>query len=79
MGTPGEFPIMVKENGMTYAVHLNDGAMTGIFLDQREVRLAIRERYANNTDMLNTFSYTGAFSVAAALGGANEAIHEDGR
>ncbi len=70
MGTPGEFPIMVKENGMTYAVHLNDGAMTGIFLDQREVRLAIRERYANNTDMLNTFSYTGAFSVAAALGGA---------
>ena len=55
MGTPGEFPIMVKENGMTYAVHLNDGAMTGIFLDQREVRLAIRERYANNTDMLNTF------------------------
>ncbi|KOY83520.1 class I SAM-dependent rRNA methyltransferase [Lysinibacillus macroides] len=70
MGTPGEFPIMVKENGMTYAVHLNDGAMTGIFLDQRDVRLAIRERYANQTNMLNTFSYTGAFSVAAALGGA---------
>ena len=40
------------------------------FPDQREVRLAIRERYASNTDMLNTFSYTGAFSVAAALGGA---------
>ena len=70
MGTPGEFPIIILENGMSYAVHLNDGAMTGIFLDQREVRLAIRERYADHRNMLNTFSYTGAFSVAAALGGA---------
>ncbi|MFJ7886893.1 class I SAM-dependent rRNA methyltransferase [Lysinibacillus xylanilyticus] len=70
MGTPGEFPIIVTENGMNYAVNLNDGAMTGIFLDQREVRLAIRERYADGKNMLNTFSYTGAFSVAASLGGA---------
>ncbi|MCY9549419.1 class I SAM-dependent rRNA methyltransferase [Lysinibacillus xylanilyticus] len=70
MGTPGEFPIIVMENGMNYAVNLNDGAMTGIFLDQREVRLAIRERYADGKNMLNTFSYTGAFSVAASLGGA---------
>ncbi|MFC9540092.1 class I SAM-dependent rRNA methyltransferase [Lysinibacillus sp. NPDC056959] len=70
MGTPGEFPIIVSENNMNYAVNLNDGAMTGIFLDQREVRLAIRERYAEGKNMLNTFSYTGAFSVAAALGGA---------
>ncbi|GAB0168085.1 class I SAM-dependent rRNA methyltransferase [Lysinibacillus sp. CTST325] len=70
MGTPGEFPIIVSENNMNYAVNLNDGAMTGIFLDQREVRLAIRERYSDSKNMLNTFSYTGAFSVAAALGGA---------
>lgn len=70
MGTPGEFPIIILENCMSYAVHLNDGAMTGIFLDQREVRLAIRERYADHRNMLNTFSYTGAFSVAAVLGGA---------
>jgi len=70
MGTPGEFPIIIKENSMNYAVNLNDGAMTGIFLDQREVRLAIRERYADGKNMLNTFSYTGAFSVAASLGGA---------
>ncbi|MGE7689525.1 class I SAM-dependent rRNA methyltransferase [Lysinibacillus sp. NPDC097214] len=70
MGTPGEFPIIVLENSIKYAVNLNDGAMTGIFLDQREVRLAIRERYSEGKNMLNTFSYTGAFSVAAALGGA---------
>ncbi len=77
MGTPGEFPLIVKENGMNYAVHLNDGAMTGIFLDQREVRLAIRERYSKAKTVLNTFSYTGAFSVAAALGGAMKTTSVD--
>ncbi|GEN87884.1 MULTISPECIES: class I SAM-dependent rRNA methyltransferase [Oceanobacillus] len=69
-GTRGEFPLMVKENGMNYAVYLNDGAMVGIFLDQRDVRKALRDRYAKGKHVLNTFSYTGAFSVAAALGGA---------
>ena len=77
MGTPGEFPIIIKENGMNYAVNLNDGAMTGIFLDQREVRQAIRERYAKDRNMLNTFSYTGAFSIAAALGGATKTTSVD--
>ena len=42
------------------------------FLDQREVRKAIRDRYANGKNVLNTFSYTGAFSVFAAVGGADE-------
>ncbi|MFC3041709.1 class I SAM-dependent rRNA methyltransferase [Virgibacillus xinjiangensis] len=69
-GERGDFPIFIKENGMNYAVDLNDGAMVGIFLDQREVRKAIRDTYATGRNVLNTFSYTGAFSVAAALGGA---------
>lgn len=69
-GTRGEFPIIVKENNIHYAVDLNDGAMSGIFLDQRDVRKAIRDKYAEGKQVLNTFSYTGAFSVAAALGGA---------
>lgn len=69
-GEPGDFPILVKENGMHFAVDLNDGAMTGVFLDQRDVRKAIRDKYAEGKNVLNTFSYTGAFSVAAALGGA---------
>lgn len=69
-GERGEFPLIVKENGMNYAVYLNDGAMTGIFLDQRDVRRTIKEKYAKGKTVLNTFSYTGAFSVAAALGGA---------
>ena len=69
-GEKGEFPLIVMENGMNYAVDLNDGAMTGIFLDQRNVRKALRDNYSMDKTVLNTFSYTGAFSVAAALGGA---------
>ncbi|WP_152656026.1 class I SAM-dependent rRNA methyltransferase [Oceanobacillus sp. CFH 90083] len=76
-GTRGEFPLIVKENGMNYAVYLNDGAMVGIFLDQRDVRKALRDKYANGKHVLNTFSYTGAFSVAAALGGASKTTSVD--
>ena len=67
-GERGEFPITILENGIKYSVDLNDGAMTGIFLDQREVRKTIRDKYAKDKHVLNTFSYTGAFSVAAAMG-----------
>lgn len=76
-GERGEFPLIVKENGINFAVYLNDGAMTGIFLDQRDVRNAIKERYAQGKTVLNTFSYTGAFSVAAALGGAMKTTSVD--
>lgn len=69
-GERANFPLIVKENGINYAVYLNDGAMVGIFLDQRNVRKTIRDKYAKGKTVLNTFSYTGAFSVAAALGGA---------
>lgn len=76
-GERGEFPLIVKENGVNFAVYLNDGAMTGIFLDQREVRNTIKEKYAQDKTVLNTFSYTGAFSVAAALGGAMKTTSVD--
>ena len=77
MGERAEFPLIIKENGMNYAVNLNDGAMTGIFLDQRNVRGLIRNKYAHNKTILNTFSYTGAFSVAALYGGAKKTINVD--
>ncbi|MYL43376.1 class I SAM-dependent rRNA methyltransferase [Virgibacillus salexigens] len=76
-GKRGEFPITVMENGVRYAVYLNEGAMVGVFLDQRDVREAIRDRYAKGKHVLNTFSYTGAFSVAAALGGAEKTTSVD--
>ncbi|MFC0272914.1 class I SAM-dependent rRNA methyltransferase [Metabacillus herbersteinensis] len=69
-GERGDFPIIVKENGVNFSVYLDDGAMVGVFLDQREVRRTIRDHYANGKTVLNMFSYTGAFSVFAALGGA---------
>lgn len=76
-GTRGEFPIVVKENGMNYAVYLNDGAMVGVFLDQRQVRKVIRDKYSKGKNVLNTFSYTGAFSVAAVQGGAVKTTNVD--
>lgn len=77
MGTRAEFPLLVKENGVTFAVYLNDGAMTGIFLDQKDVRKTIRDKYSKGKSVLNTFSYTGAFSVYAALGGASKTTSVD--
>ncbi|MGG4168214.1 class I SAM-dependent rRNA methyltransferase [Rossellomorea vietnamensis] len=70
-GTRPSFPLLVKENGVQFAIYLNDGAMVGVFLDQREVRKRIRDAYSDGKRVLNTFSYTGAFSVYAALGGAS--------
>ncbi|EJS78033.1 class I SAM-dependent rRNA methyltransferase [Bacillus cereus] len=76
-GERGEFPLIVKENGVNFAVYLNDGAMVGVFLDQRNVRKQIRDKYAKGRTMLNIFSYTGAFSVFAALGGASKTTSVD--
>ncbi|QTC43075.1 class I SAM-dependent rRNA methyltransferase [Bacillus sp. V3] len=76
-GDRPSFPLLVKENGVQFAIYLNDGAMVGVFLDQREVRKRIRDEYADGKKVLNTFSYTGAFSVFAALGGAAETTSVD--
>lgn len=63
-------PLLIKENNVTYATYLNEGLMTGIFLDQRDVRSRLTDTFASGKTVLNTFSYTGAFSVASAMGGA---------
>ena len=76
-GEKAEAPILVKENGINFAIYLDDGAMVGVFLDQRNVRKAIRDKYAKGKTVLNTFSYTGAFSVAAALGGSTKTTSVD--
>ncbi|UXR78952.1 MULTISPECIES: class I SAM-dependent rRNA methyltransferase [unclassified Staphylococcus] len=66
IGEAPEFPIIIEENFTFYNVHLDDGPMTGIFLDQKEVRKKIRDYYSAERQVLNLFSYTGAFSVIAA-------------
>lgn len=70
-------PLVIKENGVRYATYLNEGLMTGIFLDQKEVRGALIDGLALGKTVLNMFSYTGAFSVAAAMGGALETTSVD--
>jgi 23S rRNA (cytosine1962-C5)-methyltransferase len=70
-------PLIVKENDANFAIYLDDGAMVGVFLDQKEVRKVIRDKYAKGKTILNTFSYTGAFSVFAALGGATKTTSVD--
>ena len=67
----------VLENGVVYQVFMNDGLMTGIFLDQHEVRGSLVDGLAMGKSLLNMFSYTAAFSVAAAMGGASETTSVD--
>lgn len=69
--------LIILENGIRYAVYLNDGWMTGIFLDQRNVRGKIMEEWGMGRTVLNTFSYTGAFSVAASMAGAVKTVNVD--
>jgi 23S rRNA (cytosine1962-C5)-methyltransferase len=76
-GIPTASPeIEVREEGMPCLVRLGDGLSTGIFLDQRPNRRLVRE-IANGAHVLNLFSYTCAFSVAAALGGAARTVSVD--
>lgn len=63
-------PFTIRENGIHYRVSFESGYSQGIFLDQRDNRRNVRERCRAGDTVLNTFAYTGAFSVAAALGGA---------
>ena len=72
---PETFTIL--ENGVKYSAFMNDGLMTGIFLDQHEVRDALINELGLGKRVLNMFSYTAAFSVAAAMGGAIETTSVD--
>lgn len=60
----------ILETGIRFELSLQAGYSQGIFLDQRENRRILRERVQPGQRILNTFSYTCAFSVVAALAGA---------
>lgn len=62
-------PLEVLEHGMHLLVDVWRGQKTGLFLDHRESRRAVR-RVAEGMRVLNLYGYTGGFSVAAGLGGA---------
>lgn len=59
-----------QENGVHYEISFQSGYSQGIFLDQRDNRKTLLEKNLTGQKILNTFAYTGAFSVCAALAGA---------
>jgi 23S rRNA (cytosine1962-C5)-methyltransferase len=73
-----EGPITIRENGIAYEVDLRVGQKTGLYLDQRENRVAAA-KYLGGRRVLDMFCYTGGFAMAAAkLGGASEVLAVDG-
>ncbi len=75
-GRAAQMPLTVSENGLLYNVDWEHGQKTGFFLDQRVNRDLVR-RYARGRNVLNTFCYTGGFSVNAFAGGAAEVCSID--
>ena len=67
---------VVLENGLKFKVNWEEGQKTGFFIDQRVNRDLVRQ-YSRGRKVLNTFCYTGGFSVAALAGGAKEVVSID--
>lgn len=76
VGPAREQPIEFIEHGMKFTSDVVHGQKTGFFLDQRENRRAMRQ-LCNGASVLNVFSYTGGFSVAAGVGGAKRVMSID--
>ena len=67
---------IVNENGLKYHIQLGKSQNTGLFLDMRNGRDWVRH-HAEGKRVLNLFSYTCAFSVAALAGGARHVVNFD--
>jgi 23S rRNA (cytosine1962-C5)-methyltransferase len=72
----GEPAATISESGLRFRVNPAEGQKTGFFLDQRENRRLART-LAPNRRVLNLFSYSGAFGVYAAAGGAASVTNVD--
>lgn len=74
----GEMPgqCLALESGARYALNFSTNQNIGFFLDARPGREWLRERAAGRR-VLNLFSYTCSFSVAALLGGAEHVVNID--
>ena len=69
-------PVVIRERGIRFGVDVRRGQKTGFFLDQRENRALVR-RLSAGASVLNCFSFSGGFSVNAALGGASRVFSVD--
>jgi 23S rRNA (cytosine1962-C5)-methyltransferase len=72
---PPEF-LQIEENGLKFFVDIKKGHKTGFYLDQRANRNFL-STFVKGKNVLNCFSYTGAFSVHALQGGATEVTNVD--
>jgi 23S rRNA (cytosine1962-C5)-methyltransferase len=75
-GRPPPRDLIVEERGIRLYADLCSGQKSGLFLDHRENR-AFMGSLAREQSVLNLFSYTGAFSLYAALGGAKRVTSVD--
>ncbi|MDX1902815.1 MAG: class I SAM-dependent rRNA methyltransferase, partial [Thermonemataceae bacterium] len=71
-----EEDILVEENGIKFSINIEKGQKTGFFIDQRDNRQLLKQ-YATGKKILNTFAYTGGFSVYAVAAGATEVVSVD--
>lgn len=69
-------PVVIREGGARFPVDLAGGQKTGFFLDQRDNRRRLGELAGERT-VLNLFSYSGAFAVAALVAGARRGVNVD--
>jgi 23S rRNA (cytosine1962-C5)-methyltransferase len=76
---PADTRVTIHENGWKLTVDVAEGHKTGYYLDQRDnrARFAQLVRQYGCKSVLNCFSYTGGFSVAALAGGATRVISVD--
>ncbi|MBB3700320.1 class I SAM-dependent methyltransferase [Flammeovirga yaeyamensis] len=65
----GSPKVEVLENGVKFWVDVETGQKTGFFLDQRDARSLVGQ-YSKDKKVLNTFSYSGGFSMYALKAGA---------
>ncbi len=72
----GEGEEVVLEGGHKFAVNWAKGQKTGFFIDQRANRELVG-RYAKGRNLLNTFCYTGGFSIYGLAGGARSVTSVD--
>ena len=77
-GEPPPEMLVIEEYGLRYPVDIVAGHKTGFYLDQRESRRWLLEgKAARDAEVLNAFSYTGAFGVCAASAGARRIVNVD--
>ena len=67
---------VVTESGLKYQLDIGRNQNFGLFLDMRFGRDWVRE-HAKHANVLNLFSYTCGFSVAAIAGGADQVVNID--